>query len=93
MSHKMTFRDTPLATDCVATEKLNLTPSAVSHGLSRLRRLLHDPLFLKTSTGVKPTERAIALAGPIAEEKLLSLIFLVRSISAASRFLSRPFLV
>ena len=50
-----------------AAEKLNLTPSAVSHGLSRLRRLLHDPLFFKTSTGVKPTERAIALAGPIAD--------------------------
>jgi DNA-binding transcriptional LysR family regulator len=50
-----------------AAEKLNLTPSAVSHGLGRLRRLLHDPLFLKTSTGVKPTERALALAGPIAD--------------------------
>jgi DNA-binding transcriptional LysR family regulator len=30
-----------------AAEKLNLTPSAVSHGLSRLRRLLHDPLFFR----------------------------------------------
>jgi DNA-binding transcriptional LysR family regulator len=50
-----------------AAKKLNLTPSAVSHGLSRLRRLLQDPLFLKTSTGVKPTERAVALAGPVAD--------------------------
>jgi DNA-binding transcriptional LysR family regulator len=50
-----------------AADKLNLTPSAVSHGLNRLRRLLQDPLFLKTPRGVKPTERALALAAPVAE--------------------------
>ncbi|WP_291861505.1 LysR family transcriptional regulator [Bradyrhizobium sp.] len=50
-----------------AAEKLNLTPSAVSHGLNRLRRLMQDPLFLKTPKGVKPTERALALVAPIAE--------------------------
>ena len=31
-----------------AAERLSLTPSAVSHGLGRLRRLLNDPLFLRT---------------------------------------------
>jgi DNA-binding transcriptional LysR family regulator len=50
-----------------AADRLNLTPSAVSHGLNRLRRLLQDPLFLKTPKGVKPTERALALAAPIAD--------------------------
>jgi DNA-binding transcriptional LysR family regulator len=50
-----------------AAQRLNLTPSAVSHGLRRLRRLLHDPLFLKTPSGVKPTDRARALAGPVSE--------------------------
>ena len=30
-----------------AAARLNLTPSAVSHGLSRLRSLLNDPLFLR----------------------------------------------
>ena len=30
-----------------AAERLNLSPSAVSHGLGRLRRLLNDPLFLE----------------------------------------------
>jgi DNA-binding transcriptional LysR family regulator len=50
-----------------AAQRLNLTPSAVSHGLRRLRRLLHDPLFLKTPSGVKPTDRALALAGAVAE--------------------------
>jgi DNA-binding transcriptional LysR family regulator len=50
-----------------AAERLNLSPSAVSHGLSRLRRLLNDPLFLRTPKGVVPTERAEELAGPIAD--------------------------
>ncbi len=50
-----------------AADKLNLSPSAVSHSLSRLRRLFNDPLFLKTPKGVVPTERALGLAGPVAE--------------------------
>lgn len=50
-----------------AAERLNLSPSAVSHGLSRLRRLLNDPLFLRTPKGVVPTDRAEELAGPVAE--------------------------
>jgi DNA-binding transcriptional LysR family regulator len=50
-----------------AAARLNLTPSAVSHGLGRLRRLLNDPLFLRTPKGVVPTGRALELAEPIAE--------------------------
>ncbi|HEY2978049.1 MAG TPA: LysR family transcriptional regulator, partial [Burkholderiaceae bacterium] len=50
-----------------AADRLNLTPSAVSHGLGRLRRLLNDPLFLKTPKGVIPTARATQLSAPIAE--------------------------
>ncbi|TIQ00181.1 MAG: LysR family transcriptional regulator [Mesorhizobium sp.] len=50
-----------------AAEKLNLTPLAVSHGLGRLRRLLNDPLFLRTPKGVVPTARAMELASPIAD--------------------------
>jgi DNA-binding transcriptional LysR family regulator len=50
-----------------AAERLSLSPSAVSHGLTRLRRLLNDPLFLRTPKGVVPTARALELAGPIAE--------------------------
>ncbi len=50
-----------------AAERLNLSPSAVSHGLGRLRTMLGDPLFLKTPKGVVPTERATALAAPVAE--------------------------
>lgn len=50
-----------------AAARLNLTASAVSHALSRLRRLLNDPLFLRTPRGVVPTARAMALAEPIAD--------------------------
>ncbi len=50
-----------------AAEKLHLSPSAVSHGLGRLRRLLNDPLFLRTPKGVVPTTRATELAAPIAD--------------------------
>ncbi len=50
-----------------AAERLNLSPSAVSHSLTRLRRLLNDPLFLRTPKGVVPTARAEQLALPIAD--------------------------
>jgi DNA-binding transcriptional LysR family regulator len=50
-----------------AADRLNLTPSAVSHGLGRLRRLLNDPLFLRTPKGVVPTARATELAALIAD--------------------------
>jgi DNA-binding transcriptional LysR family regulator len=50
-----------------AAARLNLTPSAISHGLGRLRRLLNDPLFLRTPKGVVPTARAAELAEPIAD--------------------------
>lgn len=48
-----------------AADRLNLTPSAISHGLTRLRRLLSDPLFLPTPKGMSPTARARELAAPI----------------------------
>jgi DNA-binding transcriptional LysR family regulator len=50
-----------------AAERLHLSPSAVSHGLGRLRRLLNDPLFVRTPKGVVPTDRATELAAPIAD--------------------------
>ena len=50
-----------------SAQRLNLSPSAVSHGLGRLRALLDDPLFLKTPKGVVPSERATGLQEPIAD--------------------------
>ena len=48
-----------------AAARLNLSPSAISHALRRLRRTLDDPLFLPTPKGMVPTERAHALAPAI----------------------------
>ncbi len=50
-----------------AADRMHLTASAVSHGLGRLRRMLDDPLFLRTPKGVVPTARARELAAPIGE--------------------------
>jgi DNA-binding transcriptional LysR family regulator len=50
-----------------AAARLHLSPSAVSHGLTRLRRLLNDPLFIRHQRGLNPTDRAAALALPIGE--------------------------
>src|SRR5262245_26730465 len=50
-----------------AAERLNLTASAVSHSLKRLRRLLNDPLFLRTPKGVVPTARATELSEAVAD--------------------------
>lgn len=50
-----------------AAERLSLSPSAVSHGLGRLRKLLNDPLFIRTPKGVIPNERAVQLAPAIAD--------------------------
>ncbi|WP_375429445.1 LysR family transcriptional regulator [uncultured Sphingomonas sp.] len=47
--------------------RLNLSPSAVSHDLGRLRRLFDDPLFVRTPRGVTPTARADHLQEPVAE--------------------------
>jgi DNA-binding transcriptional LysR family regulator len=48
-----------------AAEFLDLTQPAASQGLTRLRGLLHDPLFVRAAGGVFPTPRAERLAGPI----------------------------
>ena len=50
-----------------ASRALHVSPSAVSHGLGRLRELFQDPLFLKTPKGVAPTARAIQLAEPVSD--------------------------
>lgn len=46
--------------------RLNLSPSAISHGLGRLRRLFNEPLFIRHPKGLNPTQRATELTAPIA---------------------------
>ena len=48
-----------------AAGKLNLSQSAVSHALARLRALYDDPLFERTSRGMVPTPLARTLIGDL----------------------------
>ena len=48
-----------------AAELLELTQPAASQGLSRLRTLLQDPLFMRSAGGVQPTPKAQRLAAPV----------------------------
>jgi DNA-binding transcriptional LysR family regulator len=50
-----------------AAARLHLSPSAVSHGLGRLRRMLNDPLFIRHPRGLNPTDRAIELAAAVSD--------------------------
>ena len=45
-----------------AAYRLNLSQSALSKSLNRLRETLDDPLFQRTSHGLKPTAHAMALS-------------------------------
>ena len=45
-----------------AAERLDLTPSAVSHALRRLRELFDDELLLRDGRRMRPTSRAVELA-------------------------------
>jgi len=50
-----------------SARELNVTASAVSHALARLRQALHDPLFVSSSEGMAPTPRALELAPTVSE--------------------------
>lgn len=52
-----------------AANQLNLSQPAMSNGLRRLRELFNDPLLVRTSDGMTPTERALELE-PIVREVL-----------------------
>ncbi len=39
-----------------AANELGLSPSAVSHALSRLRTMLNDQLFYRTAKGLEPVD-------------------------------------
>ena len=55
-----------------AANHLNLSQPAMSNGLRRLRDLFDDPLLVRTSEGMTPTERALELE-PIVREVLTSI--------------------
>jgi DNA-binding transcriptional LysR family regulator len=52
--------------------QLGLSPSAISHALTRLRDAFGDPLFIRRSHGLEPTQRALELGPQI--EQLIKLL-------------------
>lgn len=50
-----------------AAGQLNITQPAMSNGLKRLRTLFNDPILVRTSDGMVPTERARTLAPAISK--------------------------
>ena len=68
-----------------AAEEIGLSPSAVSHALSRLRVMLNDELFFRTADGVQPTDRARELSADIER----GLGFISTAISQQHQFVPR----
>ncbi len=64
-----------------AARELNMTQSAVSHTLSRLREMFRDPLFVLAGRGMMPTPRALELASPL-QETLDAVVALMRPADA-----------
>jgi DNA-binding transcriptional LysR family regulator len=50
-----------------AAERLGLSQPAMSSALGRLRRLVGDPILVRTATRMVPTQRAMELVGPVRE--------------------------
>jgi DNA-binding transcriptional LysR family regulator len=48
-----------------AGERVGLSASATSHALDRLRKLLGDPLLIRSTSGMEPTPRALEIAVPM----------------------------
>ena len=48
-----------------AAQKLNLSQSALSHAIGRLRIMFEDPLFVRGRNGFALTDRAEQLVGPV----------------------------
>ncbi len=65
-----------------AARHLNLSQSAVSHALGRLRHDLDDPLFVRSRNGLVPTALARSIAAPVQN----ALRELDRAVTRASSF-------
>jgi DNA-binding transcriptional LysR family regulator len=65
-----------------ASRRLGLSQSATSHALGRLREALGDPLFVRATSGLIPTERALALEAPLRD----ALAAIARTVSPPAAF-------
>jgi DNA-binding transcriptional LysR family regulator len=48
-----------------AGQELGLSQPAVSYALVKMRKTFEDPLFVRVSTGMRPTPRALAMIDPV----------------------------
>ncbi|AWL11282.1 HTH-type transcriptional regulator YidZ [Saliniradius amylolyticus] len=55
-----------------AANQLSITQPAMSNGLKRLRELFNDPILIRTSDGMTPTQRALELQ-PVIRDTLFNL--------------------
>jgi DNA-binding transcriptional LysR family regulator len=74
-----------------AAESLGLSQPAVSNALARLRKILGDELFLRTSRGMESTPFALQLAEPVAEALATLHSALNQRVSFAAASSSRDF--
>lgn len=66
----------------LASHRLGLTQPAVSHALRRLRETFDDPLFVRATGGMVPTDAATQLYGPVNE----AFQIIQRAVRAGERF-------
>ncbi|WP_375749281.1 LysR family transcriptional regulator [Vibrio sp. HN007] len=64
-----------------AAEQLNLSQSAISKSLARLRELFDDPLLERSGYGMEPTVRAKQI-----QPELVNLLFNVEKLTSPSKF-------
>jgi len=64
-----------------AAEHLNLSQSAISKSLARLRELFDDPLLERSGYGMKPTPRAKQI-----QPELVRLLFKIEKLTAPNKF-------
>lgn len=50
-----------------AARRLQLSPSAMSRALARLRKVTGDPLLVRAGRGLIPTPRALVLRGQVSQ--------------------------
>ena len=74
-----------------AAQRLDVTQSAVSHLLDKLRAITGDPLFVRSGRGIVPTARAQALA--VQARVLLDGLRSFVAADGASQFMNRIFVV
>lgn len=64
-----------------AAQVMNISQSAMSHTLARLRITFDDPLFVRTSKGLEPTARALEVA-----ERLSSVLIEINHLFDSKQF-------